>query len=59
MDDRRTDGFEVTVHEGVVLVDGAGVALTLTAEAAKDLGEQLYAAAIVALGHRVVGAPGS
>lgn len=59
MDEPLADGLRVTVEDGTVLVDGAGVALALTAEAAEDLGGQLHAAVIVALGHRAVGPPGS
>jgi len=55
MDEPLADGLRVTVEDGTVLVDGAGVALALTAEAAEDLGEQLHAAVIVALGQRAVG----
>ena len=59
MDDPLARGLRVTVEDGAVLVDGGGAALALTAEAAEDLGEQLHAAVIVALGQRAVGPPES
>jgi hypothetical protein len=59
MADPTTHGLRITVEDGAVLVDGAGVALTLTAEAAEELGEQLHAAVIVALGQRALGPPES
>jgi hypothetical protein len=55
MDDPTAHGLRVTVEDGTVLVDGAGVALALTAEAAEDLAEQLHAAVIVALAQRAAG----
>lgn len=49
--------FTVTADEGMIMIDGTTVAITLTAGTAKDLAEQLYAAVIVALGQQAATPP--
>lgn len=44
--------FEVAAEAGVIVVDGGGVALTITVEAAKKLAEELQATVIIALRQR-------
>lgn len=55
MKEPETDTYLVTVEDGLVMIDGVGVALTLTAEVATDLADQLHAGVVVALSQQAFG----